>query len=95
MSLRTTIITSLVVAVLACVIPYGLMQSLQYGFPGSRYTFHVAATLSMAWLSLAVYAVAEFRSRGLWVLVGAVPALLWMYSLAAITLACAVYHDCL
>ena len=79
MSLRTTIILALVIAVAAYAIPYATMQ----GSP--RYAFDCAVTLSMIWLSLAMYAVTRFRLRGLWVLVGVVPALYWTYFIVAVS----------
>ena len=53
MSLRLTIILSLVVAGAAYVVPFQT---------SSRYAFHVAVSLSVIWLSKSRYAVAENRS---------------------------------
>jgi hypothetical protein len=88
MSLRLTIILTLVVAAAAFVIPPVLTR-------GSRYAFDVELFVSAIWLSLAVYAVVKYRLRGLWVLVGAAPALYWPFFAVAFAIACSVYHNCL
>jgi hypothetical protein len=88
MSLRTTIILALVIAVAAYVIPPVLTR-------GSQYAFDAELFVSVIWLSLALYALAKYRLRGLWVLVGAAPALYWPFFAVAQAIACSVYHNCL
>jgi hypothetical protein len=88
MSLRLTIILTLVLAVAAFVIPPVLAR-------GSQYAFDVELFVSVIWFSLAVCAVAKYRLRGLRVLVGAAPALYWPFWAVALVIACSVYHNCL
>ena len=76
MSLRSTILTSLVVAAASSVIPYK--------FHPHAALVVVEYSLSVIWLALVVYAVVKYRFRGLWVLIGLLPLVAWMLHLALI-----------
>jgi len=59
------------------------------------FTWMASGLLAAGWLALFLYAVARFGKRGLWVLLGAGPALWVIFILLALPLACAFRHDCL
>jgi hypothetical protein len=57
--------------------------------------FMVSGLFAIGWLGLFLYAIVKFGKRGLWVLLGGVPALWVMFIFLAIPFACAFQHNCL
>jgi hypothetical protein len=74
---------------LSCVFPL-VAGDIDYGS-----VLYVSLTLSVPWLGMAIYAIAKYRRRGWWTMLGLLPALYWPYMTAALYYACYVLHDCL
>jgi hypothetical protein len=67
MSFRVTLALALAASVVSFLVP-------AWG-PQKPYVPFATLALSILWLILATYAIARFRKRGLWTLIGALPAM--------------------
>jgi hypothetical protein len=91
MSLRTTINTSLMAALISAFSAWVLPH---FGDSHARDVFLVSFTLSAVWLGITIYAIVKYHWRGLWMLVGAIPALYWPIALTIFVAGCSTAPGC-
>lgn len=92
MSIRAAITVGLVAAVASCAIPIiGMLPFFRILDAGT--TFYVSFLLSAIWLVATVYALAKYRKRGLWSLLGFIPASFWPLFWALISWGCSINRN--
>jgi hypothetical protein len=92
---RAAITVSLTIAAVSCALPFTVGLPFFRSFETRRLAY-ASFLLSAVWLITAVYAVAKYRQRALWSLLGLIPASCWPAFWVLISYACRVdFRNCL
>ena len=87
MSVRVAITVGFAVAAASCALPFIVVLPF-FRTLETRTLAYASFLLSAIWLITAVYALAKYRKRGLWSMLGIIPASVWPAFWVLISCAC-------